>query len=75
VIEKRVEGVGAALRMLVDLGVIQMLDRSLRLPYGRCLDMPIEDKLLEELILDDFSKEGFNQVVMSISRALLYFPL
>ena len=57
VIEKRVEGAGAALRMLVDLGVIQMLGRSLRIPYGRCLDMPIEDKQLEELHPGRFLKE------------------
>ena len=39
-IEKRVEGVGAALRNLIDLAVIQMLGRILRLPYGRCLGCP-----------------------------------
>lgn len=58
VIEKKVEGVGAALRRLVELAVLQTIARRYRLPYGRCLDTPIEDTLLEQRILDYFSAKS-----------------
>lgn len=70
-IEKKVEGVGAALRMLVELAVLQTLGRRYRLPYGRCLDTPLEDALLEQRILDHFAAHKSAREQAALIRELL----
>jgi hypothetical protein len=58
VIKKKVDGAGHALRMMVELGVVQMLGRRFRLPYTRCLSTPMHDPLLEQSILDHFAAQS-----------------
>jgi hypothetical protein len=70
-IEKKVEGVGAALRMLVELAVLQTFGRRYRLPYGRCLDTPLEDALLEQRIRDHFAAQKSAREQAALIRELL----
>jgi hypothetical protein len=60
-VKKEVEGVGEALRALVDVGVLQAISRQFRLPYNRCLDIPLEDPWWDELIRHDFSAKPASQ--------------
>ena len=69
-IEKKVEGAGLALRMMVEAAVLQMLGRRYRLPYTRCLDTPIEDPLLEQRILDYFEAQSALEQAKSIRELL-----
>jgi hypothetical protein len=57
--------------MLVELAVLQTLGRRYRLPYGRCLDTPIEDALLEQRILDHFFSQKSARDQAALIRELL----
>lgn len=68
---KKIQGRHAAIRSLVQLGVLQMAGRHLKLPYWRLLADAEPDRAVIEALLDDFRQMTPRTKVAEIQKLLV----